>query len=116
MKHLHTPAARRHAVALAALSAVAAPALGADWDLSGQVRQEIAVKTTGDQNKANQTGNPYNGVTYSSTGLLPAEDLTRPASFSDKAKIGLRATRAARSLPSKDGEASGEMDPETSSG
>jgi hypothetical protein len=94
MKHLHTPAARRHAVALAALSAVAAaPALGADWDLSGQVRQEIAAKTTGDQNKANQTGNPWNGVAYSSTGIAQGENLTRPASFSDKAKFNAFTTR-----------------------
>jgi len=93
MKHIHTTTVRRHAVAMAALTAVAAPALGVDWEVSGQVRQEVAVKTTSDQNQANQTGNPANGVAYSSTGLLPGENLTRPASFSDKAKFNSFATR-----------------------
>jgi hypothetical protein len=93
-KHLHMPAARRHAVALAALSAIAAPALGADWELSGQVRQEIAVKTTGDQNANNQNGNPSNGVSVISTGLLnPGTDIARPSTFNDKAKFNAFTTR-----------------------
>jgi len=93
-KHFHTPVASRHAVALAALSALTAPALGADWELSGQVRQEIAIKTSGDQNQANQSGNPSNGVSVISGGLLnPGAEVGRPASFTDKAKINAFTTR-----------------------
>lgn len=92
--HTRKPAARRHAVALAALSALATPALGADWELSGQVRQEIAAKITGDQNAANQSGNPSNGVSVISAGLLNAgADIARPASFSDKARFNAFTTR-----------------------
>ena len=102
MQHPHKPAARRHAIALAALAALNASALAADWEVSGQVRQEIAVKTSGDQNMANQTGNPSNGVSVISTGLLnPGADVARPSTFTDKAKINSFATRLEVNLDGK---------------
>ncbi len=54
MNHIQAKAARRHAIAAAALAALAAPATAADWEISGLVRQELAYKTTDDQNINNQ--------------------------------------------------------------
>lgn len=57
-------------------------AFASDWNVTGFVRQEFAVKTTSDYNANNLQGNPFNGVTVANTGLgagvVPT--LTRPAS------------------------------------
>lgn len=102
MKKIQTLAARRHVIAAAVLTAMIAPVQAADWEVSGQIRQEIAVKTTGDQNQANQNGNPSNGVSVISVGLLnPGADIARPASFTDKAKFNSFATRLEVNLDGK---------------
>jgi hypothetical protein len=95
VNHIQAKAARRHAIAAAALAALAGPALSADWEISGQLRQEIAVKTTSDQNKNNQTGNPSNGNLDPAnlTGGLAGPALARPGAFKDDANINSFATR-----------------------
>lgn len=102
MNKIHPLVATRSALALAALAAMAVPAHAADWELSGLLRQEIAVKTTGDQNQANQNGNPSNGVSVISTGLLDAgAEIGRPSTFTDKAKYNTFATRLELNLDGK---------------
>lgn len=54
MKHIEAKAARRHVLAAAALAALAGPTAAADWEISGLIRQELAYKTTDDQNINNQ--------------------------------------------------------------
>jgi hypothetical protein len=88
-------AARRHAIAAAVLGALLAPAAAAEWEMSGQLRQEIAVKTTDDQNPTNQNGLPVNGISYPNRGVAAAlsPTLTRPASFAERQNINWFATR-----------------------
>ena len=69
MKNLPALAAPRHAIAAAVFAALALPAAAADWEVTGLIRQEIAVKTTNDQNQQNQYGNPDNGRPVTSEGL-----------------------------------------------
>lgn len=93
---------RGHALACAVLVALGAPAQAAEWEVSGQIRQEMAVKTTDDQNPMNQYGNPTNGVLVPNSGdaVLQAFGLppnpnapTRPASYAEKARFNSFATR-----------------------
>jgi hypothetical protein len=103
----HLYAAKRSLIATAVLAALTVPAQAADWELSGQIRQEIVAKTTGDQNQANQTGNPDNGLAVTSAGLLnPGVNTARPAAFADKAKLNSFATRFDLNL---DGRLSGSL-------
>lgn len=75
-------------------------AMADDWAVSGFVRQEIAAKTTSDQNANNQQGNLYNGVATSSSGLLGA-DATRPASLTQKNNLNMFQTRIEVNLDGK---------------
>ncbi|MBR0567473.1 DUF1302 family protein [Azoarcus sp. L1K30] len=67
-------------------------ALAADWSVSGFVRQEVAVKTSGDSNINNQQGNTYNGVTVPNTGLFGGS-ITRPASHTEDNTFNVFQTR-----------------------
>jgi len=55
---------------------------GANWTVSGLLREEIAAKTTSDLNANNQQGNVFDGVAVPNTGLFAAlvPTLERPAS------------------------------------
>lgn len=106
--------ARQHGVAAAPsrviwpvmLTASLGAAHAAEWEVSGQVRQTIAIKTTNDQNQNNQYGNASNGapdVDFSATGwspgalnngiVTPTRDLTRPASTAREARFNAFQTR-----------------------
>jgi len=106
VKNIEARAARRHAIAAAALAALTASAPAADWEISGQLRQELAVKTTDDQNTTNQNGFAANGVSHTNTGLAAAlsPTLTRPAAAADKQNINWFATRVDVNLDGKLGE------------
>ena len=54
MMNMHRKAAQRCAISAAVLAALVGPTQAAEWDITGQIRQELAVKTTNDQNPANQ--------------------------------------------------------------
>lgn len=79
------------ALAAVCLSATGA-ASAADWTVSGFVRQEIAVKTSGDNNINNQQGNIYNGVTVPNTGLFGGS-ITRPDSHTEDNTYNVFQTR-----------------------
>ena len=94
MKKIGTDISRRHAIAVAALTALCGAAQAADWSVSGLIRQELAVKTTDDQNLTTQNGNSTNGVTYPNHSVLfPGATLTRPAEYRKDADINWFATR-----------------------
>ena len=84
------------AMAAACLSG-SGTALAADWSVSGFVRQEVAVKTSGDSNINNQQGNTYNGVTVANTGLFGGS-ITRPASHTEDNTYNVFQTRAELNL------------------
>lgn len=84
--------------ALAALAPLAAH--GADWELSGFVREEIAVRVGGENNRFNQQGNVFNGKSVANQGLGPLlapgvapTTLTRPGSLKDNNNFNMFATR-----------------------
>ncbi|MCZ4303433.1 DUF1302 family protein [Zoogloeaceae bacterium G21618-S1] len=79
------------AMAAACLSGTGT-ALAADWSASGFIRQEVAVKTSGDSNINNQQGNTYNGVTVANTGLFGG-NITRPDSHTKDNTFNLFQTR-----------------------
>jgi hypothetical protein len=103
VKRMRTEISRRHAIAAAALLALFGSAQAADWAASGFIRQELAVKTTDDQNNSNQYGNAQNGISYPNHGVAAAlsPTLTRPAAFADKARINWFATRLDLNLDGK---------------
>lgn len=94
---------QRRAVAAAALATLVGSAQAAEWALSGFIRQELAAKTTGDQNGVNANGSELNGVTVANRGLGAAvvPTLIRPATFADKADINWFATRVDLNLDGK---------------
>lgn len=93
MQKIHTVIPQRSAIAAAALVALFGSAHAADWEVSGFVRQELAVKTTDYQNSYNVNGGAMIGVPYTSTGLGGPNNLQRPADFAEKAHINWLATR-----------------------
>lgn len=102
MKTKSSTSCKRGAMASTLLLAALVPAQAAEWEVSGQIRQEIAVKTTNDQNPMNQYGNVTNGLVVPNAGdaVLQAFGLpanpnapTRPASYTEKANINSFATR-----------------------
>lgn len=54
MKKTHPHMAPKHAIAAAALLAMFGSAVAGDWEVSGQIRQELAYKVTDAQNPATQ--------------------------------------------------------------
>lgn len=60
---------RKRLWAFAALLPLAAQ--GADWEVSGFLREEIAVRADGKTNPFNQAGNVFNGKSVPNTGLGP---------------------------------------------
>ena len=103
MKKIRTEIPQRHAIAAAALIALFGPAQAADWEVSGMIRQELAVKTTDDQNNTNQYGNAQNGISYTNTGVAAglSPTLTRPGAFKKDADINWFATRLELNLDGK---------------
>lgn len=98
MKKIRTEISQRHAIAAAALVALCGTAQAAEWAVSGFIRQELAVKTTDDQNLTTQNGNSTNGVSYANNSLVPGlalvqPTLTRPAEYKKDADINWFATR-----------------------
>ncbi len=102
MNNIRTSSRRTTRTAsLRALPAVIAglygPAHAVDWQVSGQIRQEIAVKTTDDQNLNNQYGSAYNGVAVTNHSPpafgLSGVNIDRPGSFKEKVDINSFATR-----------------------
>lgn len=98
MKKIRTEISQRHAIAVAALVALCGSAQAAEWAFSGFIRQELAVKTTDDQNLTTQNGNSTNGVSYANNTLVPGlaalqPTLTRPAAYKKDADINWFATR-----------------------
>ncbi|WP_430420462.1 DUF1302 family protein [Methylibium petroleiphilum] len=95
MKKIRTEIPQRHAIAAAALVALFGSAQAADWEVSGMIRQELAVKTTDDQNNTNQYGNAQNGISYTNNGVAAglSPTLTRPGAFKKDADINWFATR-----------------------
>ncbi|NMF98858.1 DUF1302 domain-containing protein [Aromatoleum toluolicum] len=84
------------------IAALLAPAstLAAEWQFSGFVREEIAVRVGGEDNPANQQGNVFNGKAVPNTGLGPflapgvaPATLTRPGSLKDSNTFNMFATR-----------------------
>lgn len=83
---------------LAALSPAVVQA--SDWEVSGFLREEIAVRAGGENNPFNQQGNEFNGKSVANTGLGPIlapglspDTLTRPASWKDSNTFNMFATR-----------------------
>lgn len=81
---------------------------GADWEVSGFVREEIAVRVGGEDNPFNQQGNVFNGKSVPNTGLGPLlapgvapDTLTRPASWKDSNTFNMFATRLELALDGK---------------
>lgn len=74
-----------------------------DWSLSGFVRQEIAVKTSGDSNTHNMQGNVYNGVAVANTGLFggAVPTLARPGSQTQKNQFNQFSSRVEVNLDGK---------------
>lgn len=102
MKKTRTKITQRHAVAAATLVALSGAAQAVDWAVSGQIRQELAIKTTDDQNLNNQNGLSDNGATYTNHGIAaPGSTLTRPAAYSDKQLFNWLATRLELNLDGK---------------
>lgn len=108
MKKIHTLKLQRKAVAAAALLAVFGTAQAVDWEVSGLIRQELAVKTTNHQNSYNTNGGAMVGVPHTNTSLAnigPAAGmsptLTRPAYFGGKSDINWFATRLEINLDGK---------------
>lgn len=66
-----------------------------DWDVSGFVREEVAVKTRSDQNQMNWAGNSFNGKPVTNTGLGAGINptLQRPGSQSKDTDLNQLATR-----------------------
>ncbi|WP_353093101.1 DUF1302 family protein [Methylibium sp.] len=96
MKKIRTEISQRHAIAAAALVALCGSAQAAEWAVSGFIRQELAVKTTDDQNITTQNGNSTNGVVYSNNSLVTqagVPTLSRPAAYKKDADINWFATR-----------------------
>lgn len=92
--------------ALGTLCAISAGnILAADWNFSGLVREEIAVKASDAQNMKNLQTNEWNGVTVANTGLgagIPGNGtLTRPAAFKNDADFNMFATRFELNLDGK---------------
>lgn len=81
-------------------SMVGSQALAADWSVSGFVRQEVAAKTSNDQNANNEQGNVYNGVATTSTGLA-GPVATRPAAQTRKNDLNAFQTRVELNLDGK---------------
>jgi len=96
VKKIRTEISQRHAIAAAALVALCGSAQAAEWAVSGFIRQELAVKTTDDQNITTQNGNSTNGVVYSNNSLVTqagVPTLSRPAAYKKDADINWFATR-----------------------
>jgi len=70
-------------------------AMAIEWDVSGFVRAEVAVKTSSDQNENNWAGNSFNGKAVANTGLGSGINPTfeRPSSQSSDTDLNLFATR-----------------------
>ncbi|MBR0568899.1 DUF1302 family protein [Azoarcus sp. L1K30] len=86
----------------------ALPVAAADWQVSGLVREEIAVRAGGHENPANQSGNRFNGVTVANTGLGPLlapgvapSTFARPDSLSESTSLNMFATRMELSADAK---------------
>lgn len=81
----------------------AAPSRAAEWNVSGFIQEEVAVKTTKDVNIANQAGIPANGVPETNTGLFAAATptLTRPAELKRDNDLNMLATRLEVNLDGK---------------
>lgn len=77
----------------ATCSSACETALASDWTASGFVRQEMAYKTTSDQNMNNQQTNTYNGVSTAPSGGLLGAPAARPASLTDKNDFNQFSTR-----------------------
>lgn len=98
-----TPTVHGHRLcAMAALLASAWSPLAhaADWQFSGQLREEVAAPLGDNSNVFNHYGNVFNGVPVANTGLGPflapgvsPATLTRPGSFADSNDLNLLATR-----------------------
>lgn len=104
MQKIHTVIPQRSAIAAAALVALFGSAHAADWEVSGFVRQELAVKTTDDQNSYNTNGGDLIGVARPYRGLpIPGAPATlqEPASFANKTNINWFATRLDLNLDGK---------------
>jgi hypothetical protein len=103
VKTTHPLLAPRHAVAAAALLALLGPTQAADWEFSGLVRQELAVKTTNDQNIANQYGTGVAGQQFQSSalGAAPGDTLGRPAKFDRDIDVNWFASRAELNVDGK---------------
>lgn len=88
-----------------AMAAVSTAAAAAEWTVSGLIREEIAVKMTGDQNENNWGGNAFNGVavpnTFAKRVLGVDSTLTRPGSQKEKPDLNMFATRAELNLDGK---------------
>jgi hypothetical protein len=94
-------------VVMLAAAMQAPAAMAADWQVSGFIREEIAVQT-GDQNPMNQAGNTFNGVKSPNTGLGPIlapgvspTTLDRPASKSESTSLNMLATRVELAVDGK---------------
>ena len=90
--------------AVAAVCALgAAQSQAAEWNVSGFIREEVAVKTTNDYNGANQAGIPTDGVPVTNTGLFAAATptLTRPAELKRDNDLNMLATRFELNLDGK---------------
>jgi hypothetical protein len=64
-------------------------AMAVEWDVSGFVRAEVAVKTS----EMNWAGNSFNGKSVANTGLAGPATLTRPGSQANDTDFNLFATR-----------------------
>ena len=85
-----------------------ASAMASDWQFSGFVREEVAVRVGGEDNPANQSGNLFNGKTVANTGLGPIlapgvapTTFTRPAEIADSNTFNMFATRVELSVDGK---------------
>lgn len=79
---------RRGQLLAGALMVASASSQAADWQISGLVREDAAVRVGGEANPANQQGNIFNGVAVKNSGLGPflapgasPATLNRPASI-----------------------------------
>lgn len=91
-----------------ALMVASAYGQAADWQFSGLVREDVAVRVGGETNPANQQGNIYNGVSVPNSGLGPLlapgvspATLTRPASLSQDNSLNLLQSRVELNLDGK---------------
>lgn len=82
-------------------TALAEDRTGSDWTVSGFLRQEVAVKTSSDQNINNQQTNSYNGVVTTPSGGLLGAPAVRPASLTDKNNFNQFSTRLELNIDGK---------------